>query len=50
MTPHPSCVHYARYSAPKFKEQHERELLKVRVDHAASAEARLAHDSDRSAI
>lgn len=48
MTPYPSCVHYARYSTAKSKEQHQQMPHEVRVDLAASAEGQLARSSDRS--
>lgn len=38
MTLYPSCVHYARYSTAKSKEQHQQEPPEVRADQAASAE------------
>lgn len=48
MRPYPRCVHYARYSTAKSKEQHQQEPPEGRADQAASAEGQLARDSDRS--
>lgn len=48
MTPYPSCVHYARCSTAKSKEQRQQEPPEVRADQAASAEGQLARSSDRS--